>query len=99
MAKKFLTAKDIDYHADQGITEIHVGDDLVVTDLGQERARERGVRLIRLPADEKSPDHPACEETPPAPEVAAQVRAAVIARLGGTPEGLDQIIQKILNGG
>ena len=31
MPKKFLTAKDIDYHADQGVTEIHVGDDLVVT--------------------------------------------------------------------
>lgn len=76
MPKKFLTAKDIDYHADQGVTEIHVGDDLVVTDLGQERARERSVRLIRLPAGEKSPDHPACEETPPAAEVAAQVRAA-----------------------
>ncbi|GIV63990.1 MAG: hypothetical protein AB1457_14060 [Chloroflexota bacterium] len=104
MAKKFLTAKDIDFHADQGVTEIHVGDDLVVTDLGQERARERGVRLIRLPAGEKSPSHPECEtaapstETSPSSEVVAQVRAAVIARLGGTPEGLDQIIQKILNG-
>lgn len=64
-AKKFLTAKDIDYHADQGVTEIHAGDDVVVTDLGQERARESGVRLIRLPAAEKSPDHPACEEPPP----------------------------------
>lgn len=72
--------------------------DLVVTDLGQERARESGVRLIRLPPGEKSPDHPACEETPPAAEVAAQVRAAVIARLGSTPDGLDQIIQQILNG-
>jgi|UniRef100_A0A7C4KZL5 hypothetical protein len=98
MAKKFLTARDIDYHADQGVTEIQVGDDLVVTDLGQERARERGVRLIRLPAGEKSPDHPAWEETTPSAEVIQQVRSAVIARLGGTPEGLDQIIQKILNG-
>lgn len=97
MAKKFLTAKDIDYHADQGVTEIHVGDDLVVTDLGQERARERGVRLIRLPAGEKSPPHPACEGKSPSADVVQQVRSAVIARLGGTPEGLDQIIQKILN--
>lgn len=38
MAKKFLTARDIDFHADQGITEIHVDENLVVTDLGQERA-------------------------------------------------------------
>lgn len=98
MAKKFLTAKDIDFHADQGVTEIHVDDDLVVTDLGQERARERGVRLIRRPAGEKSPPHPECETAAPSPEVVQQVRAAVIARLGGTPEGLDQIIQKILNG-
>ncbi len=98
MAKKFLTAKDIDFHADQGVTEIHVDDDLVVTDLGQERARERGVRLIRRPAGEKSPPHPECETASPPTDVAAQVRSAVIARLGGTPEGLDQIIQKILNG-
>ncbi len=98
MAKKFLTAKDIDFHADQGVTEIHVDDDLVVTDLGQERARERGVRLIRRPAGEKSPPHPECETAAPSTEVVQQVRAAVIARLGGTPEGLDQIIQKILNG-
>ncbi|MFN7036235.1 MAG: hypothetical protein ACK4SN_07705 [Bellilinea sp.] len=99
MAKKFLTARDIDFHADQGVTEIHVDDDLVVTDLGQERARERGVRLIRRPAGEKSPPHPECETPAPAADVVQQVRSAVIARLGGTPEGLDQIIQKILNNG
>lgn len=97
MPKKFLTAKDIDFHADQGVTEIHVDDDLIVTDLGQERARERGVRLIRRPAGEKSPPHPECESTSPSADVVQQVRSAVIARLGGTPEGLDQIIQKILN--
>jgi len=98
MAKKFLTARDIDYHADQGVTEIHVGDDLVVTDLGQERARERGIRLIRLPAGEKTPPHPECKDEKPNEDVLQQVRSAVIARLGGTPEGLEQIIHKILNG-
>ncbi len=98
MAKKFLTAKDIDFHADQGVTEIHVDDDLVITDLGQERARERSVRLIRRPAGEKSPPHPACEKNSPQEDVYQQVRAAVIARLGGAPEGLDQIVRQILNG-
>ncbi|WP_322507670.1 hypothetical protein [Anaerolinea sp.] len=98
MAKKFLTAKDIDFHADQGVKEIHIGDDVVVTDLGQERARERGVTLTRLPAGVKSPPHPSCEAAPSDAEIFAQVRSAVIARFGGTPDGLDQIIQKVLTG-
>lgn len=98
MAKKFLTVKDIDHHADQGVTEIHVDDDLIITDLGQERARERRIRLIRRPAGEKSPPHPACKEETAQEDIYQQVRATVIARLGGAPEGLDQIVRQILNG-
>lgn len=98
MAKKFLTAKDVDLHADKGVTEIHVDDDLVITDLGQERARERGLRLIRRPAGEKSPPHPACKEETAQEDVYQQVRSAVIARLGSAPEGLEQILRQVING-
>lgn len=97
MAKKFLTARDIDLHADQGVFEIQVGDDLVVTDIGQERARERGVKLIRLSVGTNTPPHPACEGAPADP-IQAQVRAAVISKLGSAPENLDAIISKVLNG-
>ena len=97
MAKKFLTAKDIDFHADQGVTEIHVDDDLVITDMGQERSRERGVRLVRLAKGEKSPPHPACTESNSESDTAEKVRATVIERLGATPEGLDKIIQQVLS--
>ncbi len=97
MPKKFLTARDIDYHADLGVREIHVDDDLVITDIGRERARERGVTLTRLPHGTPAPEHPACDQVTPT-GVHAEVRAAVIARLGATPEGLDAIISRILNG-
>ena len=97
MAKRFLTARDIDQHADQGVFEIEVGDDLVITDIGQERARERGVKLIRLPQGTKTPTHPACEGAQEDP-LEARVRAAVINRLGSAPDNLDAIISKVLNG-
>lgn len=97
MPKKFLTARDIDYHADLGVREIHVDDHLVITDIGRERARERGVTLTRLPPGVSAPEHPPCDQAPPA-GAHAEVRAAVIARLGATPEGLDAIISRILNG-
>ncbi|MEN4011815.1 MAG: hypothetical protein AB1453_11160 [Chloroflexota bacterium] len=97
MPKKFLTARDIDYHADLGVREIHVDDNLIITDIGRERARERGVTLTRLPKGVPAPEHPACDQSPPG-SAHAEIRAAVIARLGATPEGLDAIISRLLNG-
>ena len=97
MAKRFLTARDIDQHADQGVFEIEVGDDLVITDIGQERARERGVKLIRLPRGTNTPTHPACDGAQTKP-IEERVRAAVISKLGSAPDNLDAIIAKVING-
>ncbi len=97
MAKRFLTARDIDEHADNGILEIRLHDDLVVTDIGQERARERGVKLVRMPAGTKADPHPPCD-APADDQIRERVRSAVIAKLGGTPENLEAILNKVLNG-
>lgn len=96
MAKRFLTARDIDEHANNGIFEIHIADDVVVTDVGRERARERKVKLTRLAPGEKADPHPDCSKEP-VDQIHERVRAAVIARLGGTPENLDAVIEKVLN--
>ena len=95
MGKRFLTARDIDEHADRGVMEIQIDDNVVITDIGRERARERQVRIVRVPPGTVLPDHPPCENTPP-DQLRQKVRAAVIAKLGSAPENLDVIINKIL---
>ncbi|MDZ4159693.1 MAG: hypothetical protein U1B80_07875 [Anaerolineaceae bacterium] len=97
MAKKFLTAKDVDEHADRGVMEIQINDEVVITDFGRERALERGVKIIRLAPGAPLPAHPPCCAGS-REELHAKVRAAVIAKLGGTPENLDVVIRKALNG-
>jgi hypothetical protein len=95
MAKRFLTARDIDEQADNGVAVIEICDDIVLTDVARERARERGVKLERVtsaavsqaPANSQQYD-----------QVKNRVRAAIIAKLGSTPENLDAIINKVLNG-
>lgn len=97
MAKRFLTARDIDEHADNGIFEIHITNDIVVTDVGRERARERKVRLVWLPPGAVLPPHPPCN-APGMEPISEQVRAAVIAKLGSAPDNLDAIIKKVVAG-
>ena len=97
MAKIFLTAREIDEHADCGVFEIEIDNNIVVTDIGQERARDRGVRLVRVQKASMPLDHPPCQAKQQ-DQLKDQVRAAVIARLGGTPENLDAIITRVLNG-
>jgi hypothetical protein len=97
MGKRFLTARDIDEHANNGIFVIHVCDEVVVTDIGRERARERGVKLERLPPGAMPAPHPECNAAP-ADQIAERVRAAVIAKLGSAPDNLDAIISKVVNG-
>lgn len=93
MAKRFLTERDINQFAAQGVKELVLEPGTVVTDLGKERARAAGIKLVQ----EICGAHPA--SPPPTPDASddarAKVRAAVITRLGGTPEGLDTIIARI----
>ena len=95
MGKKFLTAREIDEHADCGVKELEIDDTIVVTDIGQERARERGVRLVRVQKASIPADH---STTRPqlSQDVKMQVRSAVIARLGAAPENLDAVINKVI---
>ena len=86
MSRRCITARDIDECLAAGVDVLELADDVIVTDLARERAAERGVRLARTDA--------ALERA--GSEVRQQVRAAVIARLGQAPEGLDAIIDRVL---
>jgi hypothetical protein len=97
MPKLFLTARDIDYHADQGIKELPIDDNVVLTDIAREQARARGVRLVRAQnaVEQITACHPDDSENQ---KLHGKIKAAVIANLGSTPENLDAIITRILNG-
>lgn len=102
MPKRFITERDIGAYSAQGMTELVIEPDMVLTDMAVERARAAKIRLIR-PDGVSTPPVSAVASDATSPlqsqarsEVHAQVRAAVIARLGGEPEGLDAIIAAVL---
>ncbi len=60
MAKQFITAREVELYCVQGITELPANDDVVVTDIARERARELGVRIYHAP--EAAPISPPVRE-------------------------------------
>jgi hypothetical protein len=56
MPKTFYTERDIDDLLRQGVQSLIVDDDVVLTDLAYERARKRGLELLR--ADDQPPGAP-----------------------------------------
>ncbi len=90
MPRRFITRADIDAIADAGQSELLVDDLTTVTDIAREHARERQVRLVRQ-----------LDPPPPVPagaddDLQAEVRAAVIGRLGHTPADLDAVVHRVL---
>lgn len=99
MPRSFVTVEDVDRLVDAGMGELTVGPDTTVTDLAQERARERGLRLVRTDVPTGTTDL-AVPAAPPDTErgrFRAGVRSAVIAQLGWEPPQLDRIIDRVLN--
>ncbi len=104
MGRRFITKQDIDAAADAGTSVLELGERDTVTDLAREHARDRGVRLVegsagsaREVAPTGAGDPPAAPADAPTPAALhAQVRSAVIARVGTAPDGLDAVITRIL---
>ena len=84
MAKTFYTERDIDDLYARGVRVIDVDDDVVITDLAREQALKYGIRLAR-----KANSAAASAQSASQAEIAAKVKAAVIARLGN---GVDQAL-------
>ena len=100
MGRRFITKQDIDAAADAGTPVLELGERDTVTDLAREHARDRGVRLVEGSGSEATATPAAApasaaESAAPA-ALHAQVRSAVIARVGTAPDGLDAVIAKVL---
>lgn len=96
MGKKcFITARDVDELVEQGRTELRVDANTVLTDVGRERALERGLRLVR-DGDEPAPARSAPTPNATKTELGEVVKKAVVAYLGRSPENIDAVIAKVI---
>lgn len=88
--KTFYTAHDIEDMYAAGARQVEVNDDVVLTDLAREKAEKLGVALLPTGQGLTSQPlaHPPGSAVPPLKtglnqeDIAAQVKARVIARLG-----------------
>jgi hypothetical protein len=97
MAKTFYTEREIEDLYHRGVTVLDVDDNVVLTDLARDKALSLGIRLTRVGASTK-PAPSAAAPSPSQAEIAAKVKAAVIARLGNNvdPALLDAVIARVL---
>ncbi len=84
--KTFYTERDIQNLAEQGVAELQINDDVVLTELAWDTARKLGIKLVR----EAAPT--------PADDLKTQIKRAVIAKIGNTTDdkNLDAIISSVL---
>jgi hypothetical protein len=121
--KTFYTERDISEMHANGVTEIEIDDDVVLTDLARDRAIALGLKMklvaqrsgqpsslprlavapqMQLPPAVVGPSSPlpapATSPRATGTDLAAQVKSAVIARLGTTAHNdlLDQVIPQVL---
>lgn len=78
MGKTFYTERDIEDMAARGVTAIDIDDNVVLTDLARDKAIGLGLRLVRHTPGNSAPSGGVNGKT----ELAAKVKAAVMARLG-----------------
>ncbi len=72
-----------------------------LTPLAQDAVRELGLEIVwaqESAAEQAEKTAPASEDAGPESDLRAVIRAAVIARLGAEPDGLDAILAGVLNG-
>jgi len=103
MAKTFYTEREIEDLYHRGVTVLDVDDNVVLTDLAQDKALSLGIRLNRVgaatkPAPSKAASPAIAAPSPSQAEIAAKVKAAVIARLGNNvdPALLEAVIARVL---
>ena len=83
MSRRIITAVDIDSLARAGEGRLQLGPQDLLTDMAAARARDLGIEVC---------------STAPAPPLAAQVHAGVVAALGHEPAGLAALIERVLAG-
>ena len=98
MPKKFYTERDIDALHAQGVTRLDVDTNTVITALAKDRMTKLGMGIHIAAAAQTPGAAPAPSGPSPAPNLAGQVKAAVLARLGDQVDAalLDAIIARVL---
>ena len=108
--KTFYTERDIEEMYTAGVLEIEIDQNVILTDLAREKALALDIRLTSVEkrstiasppsAPQTTPNSVLKDEVSPSNNTAiiAQVKAAVIARLGTTKYNmlLDQVIPQVL---
>ncbi len=111
MPKTFFTERDVEDLVQRGGRSITVTEDVVLTELAYEKARQLGVELLQ-PNDvppaapirpylnqpsSGGPVSPLLSDNPRLEDIKARVRAAVAARLGSgiDPALIDKIIERV----
>ena len=109
MAKIFYTERDIDDMKSRGVTSLDVTDNIIVTDLGIERAMKHGIKLNRIEHRSAPLQFSQSVNTyaayPREPNLAdaelkEKIKSAVLARLDGQVDAtlLDAVITRVLAG-
>ena len=111
MPKIFYTERDIDDMKARGVTSLDVTDNIIVTDLGIERAMKHGIKLNRIehrlaplqfsPSVNTYAAYPREANSAPVDgELKEKIKAAVLARLNGQVDAalLDAVITRVLAG-
>jgi len=100
MGRRFVTAEDIDELAAAGGSRLEVDARTTLTDLARERANDRGVAIVEVehaPAPQRGARTPSGAGAIPRRQLRAALRAAVVAELGATPDGLDAAIGRVFD--
>ena len=89
--KTILTVSDLEAMANEGLKEIEIGANVIVTDLAREAARKLELKLKRVETDveKPSPGHGKAPSAPAAPPPPATIQAASAAPAGQTPGEID----------
>lgn len=93
MPRRFITENDIKDLVKRGVRSLEVNNDIVLTDLAREKARELGVALLPNAGAAAAPS-----QEPASADLTQRIRNAVQARLGDQvdPALLDTVIKRVL---
>lgn len=94
MPKTFYTERDIEDLARQGVSSLVIDDDVVLTDLGREKARRLGIDLVREQDNPPAVATPA-KIMPPAPPQVSSAPVPVLAASSSPSGNSDDLHQRV----
>lgn len=111
MSRQIITKERVLEVLAEGQEELRLEPNDIITSVAIETAQQRGLRIIRSDAPDRSPRPAAASpgaaptptRTPPSPvqegaPTPRQIKEAIVNQLGKEPDGLDAIIAKVLKG-